>query len=41
MHSEGFKFFLADNGVWLIDQVPPEFMTIVTEDQENANCRTR
>lgn len=26
MHLLGFKFFLADNGVWLIDQVPPEFL---------------
>src|SRR6201993_1922440 len=25
MHRQGFKFFLADNGVWLTDQVPPEF----------------
>ncbi|MEK6747628.1 MAG: RNA 2'-phosphotransferase [Pseudomonadota bacterium] len=27
MHQQGFKFFLADNGVWLTDQVPPEFLT--------------
>lgn len=27
MHAKGFKFFLADNGVWLTDQVPPEFLT--------------
>ncbi len=26
MHANGFKFFLADNGVWLTDQVPPEFL---------------
>jgi putative RNA 2'-phosphotransferase len=26
MHRLGFEFFLADNGVWLIDQVPPEFL---------------
>ena len=26
MHLLGFKFFLADNGVWLIDQLPPEFL---------------
>ena len=28
MHREGFKFFLADNGVWLIDHVPPEFLAL-------------
>jgi putative RNA 2'-phosphotransferase len=27
MHMKGCKFFLADNGVWLTDQVPPEFLT--------------
>jgi putative RNA 2'-phosphotransferase len=27
MHRQGFKFFQADNGVWLTDQVPPEFLT--------------
>lgn len=27
MHAKGFKFFLADNGVWLTDEVPPEFLT--------------
>lgn len=26
MHTKGFKFFLADNGVWLTDRVPPEFL---------------
>jgi RNA:NAD 2'-phosphotransferase (TPT1/KptA family) len=30
MHRQGFKFFLADNGVWLIiNQVPPEFLIVV------------
>ncbi|MBR0958668.1 RNA 2'-phosphotransferase [Bradyrhizobium japonicum] len=26
MHAKGYKFFRADNGVWLTDQVPPEFL---------------
>lgn len=26
MHRQGFSFYLADNGVWLVDQVPPEFL---------------
>ncbi len=26
MHAKGFLFFLADNGVWLTDQVPAEFL---------------
>jgi putative RNA 2'-phosphotransferase len=26
MHAKGFKFYLSDNGVWLTDQVPPEFL---------------
>jgi putative RNA 2'-phosphotransferase len=27
MHMQGFKFYVADNGVWLIDEVPPEFLS--------------
>lgn len=26
MHEAGFQFFLAENGVWLTDHVPPEFL---------------
>jgi putative RNA 2'-phosphotransferase len=26
MHARGFKFYRADNGVWLTDAVPPEFL---------------
>jgi putative RNA 2'-phosphotransferase len=26
MHARGFRFFRADNGVWLTDHVPPEFL---------------
>ena len=26
MHADGFKFYVADNGVWLTDRVPPEFL---------------
>jgi putative RNA 2'-phosphotransferase len=28
MHSKGFAFFIADNGVWLTDLVPPEFLAL-------------
>jgi putative RNA 2'-phosphotransferase len=28
MHASGFSFFLADNGVWLTDRVPPEFLSL-------------
>jgi putative RNA 2'-phosphotransferase len=26
MHAEGYAFYRADNGVWLTDRVPPEFL---------------
>lgn len=29
MHSAGFHFFLSANGVWLTDQVPPEYISRV------------
>ena len=28
MHQNGYKFFIADNGVWLTDHVPPEFLVL-------------
>ncbi|WP_315726613.1 MULTISPECIES: RNA 2'-phosphotransferase [unclassified Bradyrhizobium] len=27
MHRAGLRFYVADNGVWLTDVVPPEFLT--------------
>ena len=29
MHMKGHEFFLSNNGVWLTDHVPPEFMSLV------------
>jgi putative RNA 2'-phosphotransferase len=29
MHSEGFQFFLAENGVWLTKDVPPRYISRV------------
>jgi putative RNA 2'-phosphotransferase len=26
MHAAGYTFFVSDNGVWLVDAVPPEFL---------------
>jgi putative RNA 2'-phosphotransferase len=26
MHAAGHLFFLSDNGVWLTDSVPPEYL---------------
>ncbi|WP_257166386.1 RNA 2'-phosphotransferase [Bradyrhizobium sp. SRS-191] len=28
MHRAGLKFFIADNGVWLTDHVPPEYLAV-------------
>lgn len=28
MHQQGFKFFQADNGVWLTTNIPPSFLAI-------------
>jgi putative RNA 2'-phosphotransferase len=28
MHSEGMRFYVADNGVWLTDHVPPRFLKL-------------
>lgn len=29
MHEAGHEFFLSENGVWLTDRVPPEFVSLV------------
>jgi putative RNA 2'-phosphotransferase len=29
MHTAGYEFFLSQNGVWLTESVPPEFMSVV------------
>jgi putative RNA 2'-phosphotransferase len=34
MYAEGFKFFLADNGVWLTDHVPPAFLRLMSSTTE-------
>ena len=28
MHRQGYSFYLSENGVWLTEHVPPEFLTI-------------
>ena len=28
MHGEGMRFYIADNGVWLTDHVPPRFLKL-------------
>jgi putative RNA 2'-phosphotransferase len=29
MLANGYKFFLSDNGVWLVDSVPPPFLKVL------------
>lgn len=31
MQADGFCFYCSDNGVWLVDQVPPHYLTLVPE----------
>jgi putative RNA 2'-phosphotransferase len=40
MHAKGFKFFLADNGVWLTNQVPPEFLAPSSSTADSATTST-
>ncbi|MHA6346393.1 RNA 2'-phosphotransferase [Roseivivax sp. CAU 1761] len=28
MHQEGFRFYLSENGLWLTECVPPEFLSV-------------
>lgn len=36
MYTNGFRFYLADNGVWLTDQVPPEFLAPLSRVANSA-----
>jgi putative RNA 2'-phosphotransferase len=29
MHGDGYKFYLSENGVWLTDEVPPQYMEVI------------
>lgn len=29
MHQAGYQFYCSDNGVWLVDSVPPEFLQLM------------
>lgn len=41
MHEDNFQFFLADNGVWLTDQVPPEFLTLSSTSVADSAITSR
>jgi putative RNA 2'-phosphotransferase len=28
MHSKGYKFYLSDNGIWLTEHIPPEYLIL-------------
>ncbi|WP_236860990.1 RNA 2'-phosphotransferase [Brevirhabdus pacifica] len=36
MHSAGHEFFQADNGVWLTDVVPPQFLGFATLSEDDT-----
>lgn len=36
MCEAGFKFYCADNGVWLTDGVPPEFLMLLPRKPQSA-----
>ena len=29
MHQAGFSFYCSENGVWLVEEVPPQYLTVV------------
>ena len=34
MHQDGFEFFISENGVWLIDNVPAKYLRLLREEKE-------
>lgn len=41
MHAKGFKFYLADNGVWLTDHVPPGFLAPASSNDADSATTSR
>jgi putative RNA 2'-phosphotransferase len=39
MSLKQYRFYLADNGVWLTDRVPPEFLTLLPGDGESTTTQ--
>jgi putative RNA 2'-phosphotransferase len=35
MQQAEFTFYCSDNGVWLVDEVPPQYLTQVSESSQN------
>jgi putative RNA 2'-phosphotransferase len=33
MHRDGYLFFRSENGVWLTDKVPPEYLEVISPEQ--------
>jgi putative RNA 2'-phosphotransferase len=29
MHQAGFTFYCSNNGVWLVDEVPPQYLKVL------------
>jgi putative RNA 2'-phosphotransferase len=40
MHAKGYRFYRADNGVWLTDHVPPEFLSRINIDQLSNSMKS-
>ena len=36
MRTPGVKFYVTDNGVWLTDQMPPEFLDTSIKQADSA-----
>ncbi|MDX2216053.1 MAG: RNA 2'-phosphotransferase [Oculatellaceae cyanobacterium bins.114] len=32
MHQDGLTFYCSDNGVWLVDEVPPQYLKILSPE---------
>jgi putative RNA 2'-phosphotransferase len=41
MHQQGFRFYQAENGVWLTYQVAPEFMTTLSSNETDSAMTSR
>ncbi|MDJ1181864.1 RNA 2'-phosphotransferase [Roseofilum casamattae] len=40
MYNQGYEFYCSDNGVWLVESVPPQYLRIHTDQSNPAPAST-
>ena len=39
MHEDGQIFYCSENNIWLVDNVPPKYITVLNDSKTQTNKR--